>query len=134
MVDFNSMSAAQVEWNMAGLLNIELSKLRSNANSFFVAGKYREAIDTLFVMKMTGIHVFDRKERERLEILERKLLLSMMHLSMAASFSPKERLKAMEDISKIRIIFPKYNEMLMDTLHAHGFLGNYKKDSGSMNI
>lgn len=134
MVDVNSMSNSQVEWNMANLLNIELSKLRSNANTYFISGKYREAVDTLIVMKMTGIHAFSKEERDSLDIIEKKLFPSMIHLSTITSFNSRERSKAVEDIIKIKWLFPKYNEILMDTLHRHGFLGQYKKDAGRMKI
>jgi tetratricopeptide (TPR) repeat protein len=134
MVNPESMSNGQVEWNMASLLNIELSRLRTNANTYFISGKYREAIDTLIVMKMTGIHVFTKEERDAIKILELELLSSLLNYSGLNSFNIGNYAEAKKSLIKIRKIFPEYNEKLMDTLHAHGFLGNYKRDSGKMNI
>lgn len=134
MVEQQFMSADQVEWNMAGLLNFELSRLRNNANSLFIAGKYREAIDTLITMKMTGIHVFTKDERKALDNIEKELISSIMGIKGANSFNPELNHKAVEAALKIRTKLPEYNEKLMDFLHAHGFLGSYKRDSGRMRI
>lgn len=134
MVNSEGMSADQVEWNMAVLLNMELSKLRSNSNSYFIAGKYREAVDTLIAMKMTGIYAFSKEERKSLIELEKKLLAAVIHVNGSSSFNKSISSKAVEASIKIRDIYPLYNEKLMDMLHAHGFLGGYKKDSGMMRI
>lgn len=134
MASSESMSSGQVEWNMASLLNIELSKLRSNANSYFISGKYREAIDTLIAMKMSGIHVFTKKEREALDAIEKELLGSLLNYSYLGSFNPSSYAAARNSVIKIREKFPIYNEKLMDALHNHGFLGSMKRDSTRMNI
>ena len=134
MVDIHSMSASQVEWNMANLLNIELSNLRVKANTFFISGRYRQAMDSLIAMKMTGIHAFTKEERRALESLEKEINPSLISISAIGSFNDIERTKANNAISVIREKFPLYNEKLMDTLHTHGFLGAYKKDIGKMKI
>lgn len=134
MVSSESMSNNQVEWNMAALLNMELSKLRSNSNSYFVQGKYREAIDSLIAMKMTGMHVFTPKERETLKKIENELLNSLLNYNYLGSFNPINAKMAALSVKNIRIKLPEYNEKLMDLLHTHGFLGSYKKDSARMNI
>ena len=134
MVSSIDMSSDQVEWNMANLLNIELAKLRSQANTYFISGKYKNAVDSLVTMKMTGVHAMDKDERNALEEKEKELEQPILDYSRINSFNPEDKIAGISAIIKLRKIFMEYNIILMDTLHAHGFLGTYKKDGGIMKI
>ena len=134
MVDISAMSNAQVEWNMANLLNIELSNLRAKANSYFIAGKYKQAMDSLIAMRLSCMYAFVKEERDALKDIEKELEVPLIQAQGIDTFNDDERKIAVKAMMVIRKNFPIYNEVLMDALHAHGFLGSFKKDSSMMRI
>ena len=134
MVSSEGMASDQVEWNMANLLNIELSNLRQQANRNFVSGRYNLGIDSLVAMKMTGVHAMDQNERAALTTIEKEIEKHLIDFNKSNSLNDEDRRRAAIASLFLRRLFLSYSELLMDILHAHGFLGSYKKDGARMKI
>ena len=126
------LTAEKVEWNMAALLNMELGKLRSETNRYFVQKDYRKAVDCLISMWMTAVHVMSPAEKTAVEKLDTVLRAQLVSYGLRTSWNSTEGKKGMEAELNIRKIFPKLNEKVMDALFVHGFLGAMKKDSSKM--
>lgn len=127
-------SSNKVEWNMAALLNMELAKLRADSNNAYVRGDYKRAVDNLKAMSMTAIHVMTKDERDSLKAIEKVFEIPLLLYQGLGSFNQNERIKAKESSLIIREKYSRYNELLMDILNEHGFLGSYQQDMGKMKV
>lgn len=127
-------SDTKVSWNMAQLLNIELSNLRQKANYHYIQGNFKRAVDSLKAMAQTAIHVMTKEERDKLKEIDKEFKIPLIVYNGLGSFNPQEINKAKIASLKLSDSYSKYNEVLMDILNVHGFLGEYKKDAGSMKI
>lgn len=130
----SEQSSNKVEWNMAALLNIELAKLREQANTALIKGDYRKGVDCLKGMAMTSIQVMTPEERSKLKAMEKVFEIPLLAYSGLGSFNTTQRKQANKASLLIREKITEYNEAVMDILNEHGFLGSYQKDMGKMKV
>jgi len=120
----------QVEWNMAGLLNMELARLRNEANQYYTKHEYSKAFSCLLAMKQSAIHTIRPEERTELEKIEDKFynIVGLLNTSLKIE-NQKLYFKVVGMVSKL---YNSYNNKLQDYLDFYGFLGDRKKDSSKL--
>lgn len=122
---------SQVEWNMAGLLNMELSRLRNEANIAFVNGNYRKAVACVMAMKHSCIQVIEEDDRKALKEMESKLIKysKMIAYNWGFQSPPPIIIKVQSELEKL---YMDYNESIQDILDNYGFLGGKKQDASKL--
>lgn len=119
----------QVEWNMAQLLTMEISRLRVEANRAFVQRNYPKHVESIISMKMTTQHCFSKQQRDELQKLEDKIFPLLNITGIETAFDPsKEELKQ-RAMTGLRKLCMEYDSEVMTLLDRYGFLGDKKKDS-----
>lgn len=124
----------KVSWNVSqGIIN-EISNRRSFANTFFIEGEIRKAINTLISIKQSVIQSFTEDERTNLFNIEEKFnkCAGMLSSSSANSFNKKTREshKLAKDLATK--IYSEYNDKLMDLLENYGYLIAEQTDATQM--
>ena len=117
---------------MAALLNLELARLRTAANTAFVSGKFKTAIDCLDAMLMTAIHVLNESERKQLSDFENQFEPLLILYGHIGTWNKERLIAARKAEFALRKLYPKYNMIIMDFLDKYGFLGSRKQDASKM--
>lgn len=124
----------KVAWNASQGLIMEISNRRSYANSFFVNGDIKKAINTLISIKQSVIQSLDNEERNNLK--EKELLFSRasVYLNSSCGTSWNKDIRDAYVLSKrlSEKIYSEYNDLLMDLLEKYGYLIGEQTDSSKM--
>lgn len=131
MIETNENAGLQVEWNMANMLNLELARLRTSANTAFISGEFKKAVDSLNAMLMTAIHVLNDAERSQVTELENQLNPLLMQYGYTG-WEKNQIIISLKARMDLRKLYPKYNMLIMDLLDKYGFLGSRKQDASKM--
>lgn len=124
----------QTEWNFAQLNNMELARLGTSSNDYFISGNYSKAFKAQIARKMTGSYMFNKDERDSLEELEKRIAILMEQLGGTESLNKNQvRVGRVARISLLKI-YPTYVQMVSDLLDKYGFFGSRKKDASKMGI
>jgi phosphate uptake regulator len=127
-------SSSQVSWNASEGIIMEISNRRSMANSFYIQNNISRAFNTLIAMKQSVIQSFEKKDRDKLEEIEKKFHKISNFLSLGAinSFNSKVREASRLARELANKLYPEYNNLLMDLLQSKGYLVGEKSDSSRM--
>jgi ERCC4-type nuclease len=131
MVDNES---SKVAWNASQGIIAELSNRRNQANTSFINGDLKKAMNTLISVKQSVIQSFKPDERTELENIEKEFskVSSVLSKFLSNSFNNKER-EAFQLAHKIASrIYSKYNDKLMDLLQSRGYLVGEQADASRM--
>ena len=113
---------------------MEISNRRSYANTFFVNGDIKKAINTLISIKQSVIQSFNEKERAELKLIEERFSKVSKYLSSSAgtSFNPEQRNAYHIAKDHAVKIYSAYNDKLMDLLETYGYLIGESTDASRM--
>ena len=119
-------------WNSASAVMFEIAKLRTAANSFYVAGKHQLAINNLIAIQQTITSILNKGEYEELEKIEDEFFDTILIIESGEdTFDSKEQewLVAKKNLLKI---YNKYNRCIMLALQNHDLLLSEKTDTTKM--
>jgi len=124
----------KVSWNTSEGLIMEISNRRSKANSYFIEGDIKKALNTLISIKQSVIQSFNNNERSDLRLLEEKFnrVSPALARSMSNSFN-KYQINLFLRAKAIAItIYSEYNNKIMDLLEDRGYLIGEQSDASKM--
>lgn len=124
----------KVAWNASQGLIMEISNRRVSANTFFINGNMRKALNTLIAIKQSVIQSFNLEERKELIDIEEKFnkLSTFLNSNMRSSFNSSVRNSFIQANTMASKIYSEYNEKLMDLLEKYGYLISEQADASKM--
>ena len=124
----------KVSWNASQGLITEIANRRSYANTFFVNGNIKKALNTLISIKQSVIQSFNSGERKSLKEIEEKFNMCSGFLSSSSSGSFNKKTRELYSLAKniATKIYSGYNDMLMDLLDKYGYLIGEQTDASQM--
>jgi hypothetical protein len=125
---------SKVAWNASQGIIAELSSRRTMANTSYISGDLKKAMNCLISIKQSVIQSFKQEERDELEKIElkfNKISLSLSRSS-ATSFNSKQRETFKLAHSVAVKIYSQYNNRLMDLLQSRGYLVGEMADASRM--
>jgi len=124
----------QVAWNASEGIIMEISNRRTYANTFFVNGDIKKAINTLIAIKQSVIQSLTKEERESLNVVEQRFNQFVKYLNSSSANSFNSGLRKSYNFAKEKAaeIYSEYNDTLMDLLETYGYLISEKTDASKM--
>jgi hypothetical protein len=124
----------KVAWNASQGIIMEVSNRRSYANSFFINGDIKRALNNLIAIKQSVIQSFTEEERKKLKELEDKFNRVSRFLSKNSASSFNSEVREAFALSKEYAlkVYSEYNDYLMDLLDDRGYLIGEQSDVSSM--
>jgi hypothetical protein len=129
-----SSETTKVSWNASQGIITEISNRRTSANTFFINGDMRKALNTLISIKQSVIQSFKPEEREKLKKIEEKFDKVSKFLTHSASHSFNNDVRHAFSLANdyATDIYSKYNDLLMDLLEDRGYLVGQMADASKM--
>jgi len=122
-------------WNTAGALIMEVSRLRTLANTAFTGNSKKKAMEYLIAIKMTICSILNDEEIRTLEDIENTFYkndaIVLSYVDAGFKKRGDEWIKAVTEVSKA---YSEYNTLLMRALQNHDLLLNQKVDTTVMKI
>ncbi len=127
-------TGSEVEWNMAALVNMELAKLNSEANTAAISGNYSKAVACQLAKKQSAGFTFSEEERAKLKEMENKFNILLLKVRGIHSWNEEERIEGSMAEIELRSLYDSYVELLNDLLDKYGWFGGRKKDATRIRV
>lgn len=124
----------EVAWNASQGIIMEISNRRAAANTNYISGRIKIAMNNLIAIKQSVIQSIKDNERKELRIIESKFnqISPALSIGYSNSFNSKDRKIFLEANSISKKIYSEYNDKLMDILQDRGYLVGEKSDASHM--
>ncbi len=119
-------------WNSASAIMFEIAKLRTSANTYYVAGNYKLAINNLIAISQTVTSILNPTEFEALETIEDDFFDTIIIIDEGDDTFDSKGSDWLTAKKKLLKLYNKYNRCIMLALQNHDLLLSEKTDTTRM--